>query len=366
MSGRLCLLSVACALLLAGTAPTAAASPAQTEPPKVDELLEEFPIGTDTVASESESESAEPPPAVTVVPQEDPGSNIAQSLLAVAVVAVVLLVVLGAGVLVVRRRERRATPIWSETANLALLYDTLASPNPEWDNFHRPDTSTRRSAPVTDLTQDHKESQPGETEQTERQSASESLLEHGDVVARISEILTSAESAAEAIRAEAVVKAEQERQALLSKANEESALIRNEAEEAAKQAHSAADSYGVRQRREAEERVQQILAQAEAQARATRQAAEEMARQIEEAAREREEQLKAQMRPLETSLQRALDAFRGITAQLEELLDTKPERGDETLVEALSGPVKRAGEWEETPPPQERQERPEGPERPNG
>jgi hypothetical protein len=123
--------------------------------------------------------------------------------------------------------------------------------------------------------------------------------------------------------------------------------------EAAKEARSGAEAYGAAQRREAEQRVQQELAQAEAQARATRQAAEEMARQIEDAAREREEALRAQMRPLETSLRRALDAFRGISGQLEELLGTEEGGEDETLVDALSGPVKRAGEgdWEETGSP---------------
>jgi hypothetical protein len=361
MSGRLLVLVVACAFAV--VAPAASAQqPTDPQEPKVDELLEEFPIGTETVTTEVDASA--PPPGITVVPQEDPGSNVAQVALAVAVVAAVLLLVLGAGVLVLRRREspQPAPAIWSETANLELLYQALASENREWDNLQPAAIPTRRSASVTDLTQGQKESQPGKPETT-----SESLLDHGDVVARISEILKSAESAAEAIRAEAVAKAqeiargaEQQGQSLLSKAKEEAARIRTEAQEAAKEAKSAADSYGARQRREAEERVQQILGQAEAQARATRQAAEEMARQIEAAAREREEQLNAQMRPLEANLRRALDGFRGITAQLEELLDTrpKPAGGDETLVEALSGPVKRAGEWEETPPPPQQQERP--------
>jgi hypothetical protein len=361
MSGRVLVFLVACAFAI--VAPTASAQE-QTDPPqepKVDELLEEFPIGTATVRTEVDA-SAPPPPGITVVPQEDAGSSVAQGALAVAVIALVLLMLLGAGVLIVRRREtpQPASTIWSETANLELLYQALASQNREWDNLQPADIPTRRSAPVTELTQDQKKSQPGEPEKT-----SESLLEHGDVVARISEILKSAEAAAEAIRAEAVAKAEemirgaeQQGQSLVSRAKEEAAQLGAEALEAAKEAKSAADSYGARQRREAEERVQQILGQAEAQARATRQAAEEMARQIEEEAREREEQLRAQMRPLEANLRRALDGFRGITAQLEELLDTKPAAGDETLVEALSGPVKRAGEWEETPPPPP-QERPD-------
>jgi hypothetical protein len=57
------------------------------------------------------------------------------------------------------------------------------------------------------------------------------------------------------------------------------------------------------------------------------------------------------MRPLETSLRRALDAFRGISTQLEELLGDEADREGETLVDALTGSARRAGDWEDTAPP---------------
>ena len=77
----------------------------------------------------------------------------------------------------------------------------------------------------------------------------------------------------------------------------------------------------------------------------------------------KKKQLQAQMRPLETSLQRALDAFRGITAQLEDLLGSGSLRESEDLVElergyyvsfseALGEPV-RTDHWEEAARPQE-------------
>jgi hypothetical protein len=199
---------------------------------------------------------------------------------------------------------------------------------------------------------------PSEAQESEAAQTSE----HTGVVERVSAILHAAEAAAAAIREEATVgaaeirrQAEQEGQAHLATVKEQAAQIRNEAEAAAQEARSGAEAYGAAQRREAEQRVQYLLDQAEAQARATRQAAEEMARQIEEAAREREETLRAQTRPLETSLRRALDAFRGISAQLEELLESEQLSEDETLVDALSGPVKQhADDWEETGAPTER------------
>lgn len=220
---------------------------------------------------------------------------------------------------------------------------------------------------MTEMSQDRSEPQVAERDEVagvgpetaDSQAAAPSpgkteLAEHAAVVERVSAILQSAEAAAEAIRAEAVAKAEEVGRAHLSQMKEEAARIRNDAESAAKEAQSAAESYGATQRREAEKRVQEMLAQAETQARATRQAAEEMAQQIEKAARDREEKLKAQMRPLETSLRRALEAFRGITGQLEELLAEEPARQGETLVEALSSPVQRSGEWQEGQPQQER------------
>jgi hypothetical protein len=380
---RAFLIAVACALGLGCAAVSAAASPTQaphqerTDPPKVDRLLERFPIGTETVKeTENKTGSAVPPPAVTV-PEEVSDSDSSQLTIAAVVGAVVLLMAVGTGLLV-RRQRSRGAPIWSATANLTLLHETLATRDREWHKLQPAVHSPRRRPPVTEVPQERTEPKPGEPEQAGRPTSDTDVsdaadsLEHGGVVEQIGAILQSAEAAAAAIRAEAVAKAEEIARAAveegkrhlakveeegkrhLAKVEEEAARIRNAAEEATKEAKSAAESYGATQRQEAEQSVRQMLARAEAQARAMRQASEGMARQIEEEAREREEKLRAQMRPLETSLRRALDAFRGITAQLEDLLDGEPPREDENLVDALSGSVQRTGDREEAPPQQER------------
>jgi hypothetical protein len=359
----------ACAIALALSASAAASaagasaeSPLQerTEPPELDPLLDRFPIGTETV--NTEPVNTEPanttservsPPAVTV-PLEVSRGDSSRTWIVAAALGAALLAVATAGSLLIRSARRRAAePPWT-IPDLRLLQETLALSNETWNKLQRADPSIRRSPPVTEVAQDKQQQQPAEAHDGEAAQPSE----HTGVVERVSAILHAAEAAAAAIREEATVgaaeirrQAEKEGQAHIAQIKEEAARIRNDAVEAAKEARSGAEAYGANQRREAEQRVQQELARAEAQARATRQAAEEMARQIEEAAREREEALRAQMRPLETSLKRALDAFRGISAQLEELLGDDAAREGETLVDALSGPVKRAGDWEETAPP---------------
>jgi hypothetical protein len=358
----------ACAFAVAlATAANAAAQQGRGDEP-VDELLEEFPLGTETVRTAPERATAPgrdaPPPAVEVPVEVSDGDSI-QSWLLVAGIVLALAAAVGvASMLVLRARRRLDEPPWT-IPDLAVLRKSLAISNEEWNKLQRADTSTRRRPPVTDVAQGQEQQQSDSdqdrgipAEATDREAAHPS--EHTGVVERVSAILQAAEAAAAAIREEATVggaeirrQAERDGQAHLAKVKEEAAQIRNEAEEAAKEARSGAEAYGAAQRREAEQRVQQVLDQAEAQARATRQAAEEMARQIEGAAREREENLRAQMQPLETSLRRALDAFRGISAQLEELLESG-QGEDETLVEALSGPVQqRSEDWEETgsPPP---------------
>jgi DNA repair exonuclease SbcCD ATPase subunit len=197
---------------------------------------------------------------------------------------------------------------------------------------------------VTEVPQDRSEPQPDAPEEAEgvtsetHGSDSTGTTEYGSAVERISEVLRSAEAAAEAIRAEAVSKAEDIRRAAV----EEGQKHLDQVKEAAARV------------REAEQRVDQMVADAEARARATHEAADEAARR-EEAAREREEKLKAYIGPLETTLRRALEGFRGITAQLEELLDEGTARDDETLVEALSGSVRStAGEQEQEEAPRDR------------
>jgi chromosome segregation ATPase len=205
---------------------------------------------------------------------------------------------------------------------------------------------------VSEVSQSTNEPDLGEPQPGESETSSTEL---SGVVEHINAILKSAEAAADAIRAEAVAKADEARRAAveeaqkhLSEAEEEAARIRNDAAEWVREAEQAAARH-----REAEQRLEQRLAQAEADAHARREAEENAERRI-EALAEREEKLKAYVRPLETTLRRALEGFQAITAQLEELLDDHPAREGETLVEALNEPVRRAGEPEETAPPQER------------
>ena len=171
---------------------------------------------------------------------------------------------------------------------------------------------------------------------------------------RVAGILEAAEAAAAQIRAEALAsaavlndEAKLEASAQLRVAQEDAARLRSEAEAGANETRSAAESFGTRQRRDAEEEAGKVLAEAETQARATRQAAEGMARQIEVAAREREEALRAQLLPLEAKLRRALEGFRGISNQLEELLDGKQGGGEESLVDALGVSTRKTAAWEE-------------------
>ena len=295
------------------------------------------------------------PPRAVTVPLEVSRGDSPRTWIVVAAVGAGLLATAAAGSLLVRQARRRAAePPWT-IPDLPLLQESLALSNETWNKLQRAEPSIRRSPPVTEVAQDsQQQQQPADAPNAEAAQTSE----HTGVVERVSAILHAAEAAAAAIREEATVaaaeirrQAEREGQAHLAQVKEEAARIRNDAVEAAKEARSGAEAFGAKQRREAEQRVQQELAQAETQARATRQAAEEMARQIEEAAREREAALRAQMHPLETSLRRALDAFRGIGAQLEELLGDEQRREGETLVDALTGSARRAGDWEETAPP---------------
>lgn len=204
---------------------------------------------------------------------------------------------------------------------------------------------------MSEVSQSANEPQLGEPQLGEPDTSSTEL---SGVVEHINAVLKSAETAAEAIRAEAAAKADETRLAAVeegqkhvSQAEEDAARIRNDAEEWVRDAEQAAE-----RNREAERRLEERVAQAEADAHARRQAEEDAERRI-EALREREEKLKAYMRPLDTTLRRALEGFQGITAQLEELLDDEPAREGETLVEALSEPVRRTGDREETTPPQE-------------
>jgi len=380
-------LALACVLAIgvgSELAPDAARAGQRETTPKPDELLKRFPIGTTPVTpipiAPSTPTAPEPPPVVT----EPPAAVIQRSSEGDAGLGVALGVGAGAfGLLAafatwrVRRQSGskgrgsdRATepvaiaPVPVEQPGRSSRQLQLALAQQEWDGSSSgqappANRAARRSRPVREVSQDRNraESQPTGPAlppvETAGQAPPSREQDYAGVGGRVAGILEAAEAAAAEIRAEAVAvlagahdRAKLEASTQLRQAEQDAAKLRSEAEASANETRSAAESYGTRQRREAEEEAGKVLTEAEAQARATRQAAEGMARQIEVAAREREEALRAQLLPLEAKLRRALDGFRGISNQLEELLDGK-QGGGESLVEALGVSARKPAAWEE-------------------
>ena len=93
--------------------------------------------------------------------------------------------------------------------------------------MHQPSVRAKES-PVTEVPQERRDPQPGAPEEAEgvtsRTDGSDSAgpTEYGSAVERISDVLRSAEVAAEAIRAEAVSKAEEIRRAAIEEGQEAS------------------------------------------------------------------------------------------------------------------------------------------------
>jgi hypothetical protein len=105
---------------------------------------------------------------------------------------------------------------------------------------------------------------------------------------------------------------------------------------------SAAEASAAETRSAAEELAASRLEEAEEKAEAIRLAAEERVREIELAARERHELHRDQLQPLEENLRRALEAFRGISGELEELLEAQPMLAQKSLVEVLNESTRQA------------------------
>jgi hypothetical protein len=202
---------------------------------------------------------------------------------------------------------------------------------------------------VTGPTQGTSAAEPPAESSEARDGGSGAHVEYAEVGQRVIGILEAAEAAAEEIRAEAAAAAEEirkaaeaEAEASRQKAGEEAAALREQAETAAEEIRSSAEGVVETRRQEAEEVAQGILGDAEEQAGATRQAAEEAAKRIEAEALEREELILEQVQPLEENLRRALEAFRGISGQLEELLADLPGSRKGSLVEDLAQSVRQA------------------------
>jgi hypothetical protein len=166
--------------------------------------------------------------------------------------------------------------------------------------------------------------------------------EYAEVGKRVIGILEAAEVAATQIRAEAIEAAAQIRKAAEAeagvtrlKSEEEAARTLSDAEAGVVEIRAAAETAAAARRDEAEEEVKGIVEAAETRALEIRRSAEEEAKQIEAVARARDELLHEQVRPLEENLRRALEAFRGISGQLEELLADLPKAAEESLADTL-------------------------------
>jgi hypothetical protein len=328
---------------------TAPSSGQRAERPNLDELLDRFPIGTQPVRT-TPVEEREPPAATkpkpapqrpageaTNVSKPTEASSSGDTLLVVLVAgtsALLLLVTLGAWAVRVQRGKRLSTFSVSSSSvsqpTLALFQQTLAL------------ARKGRSTQVAEVSQNRSSSLFGARQQSraEQKPGKAGESDYTGVGERVIAILEAAEAAGAQIRADAATAAAEIRNAAeleasvqLQKAGEEAARIQSEAE-------ARVEALSAEWRREAVERAREEVAEAESHARLTREAGEEAARQIELAARERAEVVRAQVQPLEENMRRALGAFRGISAQLEELLEAEEEPED-SLVEALSGPARQ-------------------------
>jgi hypothetical protein len=322
------------------------AESSQKSKQRVDGLLDRFPIGTDRVQTTSTPAApapAEPAPGETARAAADGSGILWPSVLVLAVLLALL------GTLVSKRMLQRRTsePPAIDTLGPLRAYTALAPAGEAWDKSAL-GTPGERSEPVTDVADDrHPQVEGDELRSPTEAEQSDGAVDgpttsrdsnFGGVGDRIAGVLEAADAAAAQIRADAIAAAaetKREAAAQMKEAEIESARLRSEAQAAAEETRAASESFATTHRRRSEEEAQKVLAEADSQARATRQAAEEMALRIETEARARENELRAEVRTLEKKVHRALEAFRDISTELEDLLAANAEP-QETLVEALA------------------------------
>jgi hypothetical protein len=299
---------VAGCLLLLGSG----AAWAQNEPPpNPEELWDAFPLDPQPTTPSPQpkpptAEPDEPTPRPTAPLTEDEGESGWSPLLLGGLAGSVLLVVAGLLLMRGKRRPAPGPPHPKTTDELIARAYALAA---ECDML----LASYRDEGVDSVSEnaDHDfraaEATPG--------SGSSTYAEIGE---RVAGVLSAAEAAAEQIRADARLDAED----ILRAANEDAEQVRREAMVYDTDTRAAVDAFATERRREAEQQVQKQLAEAEKQARATREAAEQMAHQIEEDGRVRGEALREESRSVEERLKKALVGLRRMTAQLEELVGT--------------------------------------------
>ena len=306
------------------------ATPAATEPPPSPEKLwEAFPLDPRATTPASPLPAAEPadPAVPPAPPPTEVGADTVWGPVVVGGIAAILLLVIFAG-LVLARVSRRAesTPARLETTEelIARAY-TLANEAAKCDMLpaHQRDKGVELVPEMT--AQDVPAAQA-----TPSSSGSSGYAEIGE---RVAGVLSAAEAAADQIRADARVEAEE----LIRAAKGEAEQVRQNAVTYESDTRTAVDSYASERRREAEQQVQKQLADAEGQARATREAAEQMAQRIEEEGRLRGQALREESRAVEERLRKALAGLRRMTAQLEELVGAPAaaQTDGESLADAL-------------------------------
>jgi hypothetical protein len=163
----------------------------------------------------------------------------------------------------------------------------------------------------------------------------------------VTAVLTAAEHAATQIRETALREAERTRVDAAEKASAtlaEAQARRAEADSYSEETRAAADAYAEATRRNADEEAARTVSQAEEHARMIQAEAEQKGEDIEAEAIQRRDALTKSTEGMEDRIESMLVAFRGVTAEFEELLPTErrsqadePEpSGDERLDEALT------------------------------
>ena len=298
--------------------------------PNPQELWEAFPLDPQATTPDPRRSPVVPAePAGPPVPppvERDPGTE--WNPLALGATGASLLLVVTAGLLLARRRRRGEAheEIRPTTEELIARAHALAKDLAECDmllaDHPNEGAETVSEAVDRDL--------PVVQETPTTSSGSTGYAEIGE---RVAGVLSAAEMAADQIRADARLEAEE----VLRAARESSEQMRRETQAYDSDTRAAVDSYATERRREAEQQVQKQLADADAQARATREAAEQMATQIEDDGRRRGQALREESRAVEERLKKALVGMRRMTVQLEELVGTPagiPTDG-ESLADAL-------------------------------
>jgi hypothetical protein len=239
-------------------------------------------------------------------------------------------------------RKRRDAPV----SYVGAVSTSEAAGSATRQNKFAPYTALGRGRSDT-LKGDHPtpESGIGETEEglveAERGEPAEFGLGEEDSVQigeQVTAILTSAQQAAEQIRESA----QQDAELIRGEANEtaaamvaeatldaeqrrrESNELRAEADRYAEEKREAADRYLEETRRESDEEAARRRADVDEQARGIRRAAEQAAKDLETEALERQKALVLQAARSEARLEQLLGVFRGMTSELEELVQGEP------------------------------------------